>query len=72
MNIMSLALRKNLSDLKQLENELKLHINNQTDQINRHEKRVKLFMENLMRQNKELHFAFLFACPLVLSCGQID
>ena len=69
MNILSLALRKNLNSLKQLEKDLKQHIDNQTDQINRHELKVKLFMENLMRQKKELHFAFLFACPLVLSCG---
>lgn len=29
-------------------------------------------MKNLVRQNKQLHFAFLFACPLVLSCGKMD
>lgn len=69
MNILSLALRKNLNNLKRLENDLKQHIDNQTDQINRHEIRVKLLIANLMRQEKELHFAFLFACPLVLSCG---
>ena len=27
------------------------------------------FIEQMERQQKQLHFAFLFACPLVLSCG---
>jgi len=29
-------------------------------------------MHNLERQKMQLHFAFLFACPLVLSYGKID
>jgi hypothetical protein len=72
--------------MKQMEIDLKDHMNKQTDQINKHEMRVKrheaqvkqhekkvrLFMSNMLRQSKQLHFAFLFACPLVLSCGPIE
>ena len=58
--------------MKQLENDLKEHVNKQTDAINRHEMKVTQFMRNMIRQNKQLHFAFLFACPLVLSCGKVE
>lgn len=47
-------------------------MNNQTERINKHEETVKKFMHNLKRQEMKLHFAFLFACPLVLSCGKIE
>lgn len=72
MNIVSLALKKNQSKLKSLEVEFKDHYNEQTKQINRHERKVWQFMQNLAKQNKQLHFAFLFACPLVLTCGKIE
>lgn len=65
MNIMSLALKKNQDILKHLDVELKEHVNKQTDHIN-------MLITNLIRQKTKLHFAFLFACPLVLSCGQVD
>lgn len=62
---MSMALKENQRTLKQLDQELKEHVNKQTDRIN-------ILISNLVKQKHKLHFAFLFACPLVLTFGQVD
>ena len=66
---MSLAFKKNLKSIELKQN---LCMNEQRERINKHEETVKKFMINMKRQEMQLHFAFLFACPLVLSCGEID
>ena len=42
-------------------------LNKQIKRLNEHELQVRKILDRFKKEDKKLHFAFLFACPLVLS-----